>query len=235
MGLAAALNVEWRVGEPNMVDGLSRGTLRRVGKSELCELADRLWEDWRPVQREALPTAPDEVEDDDLVERLIDHGVPTDRAELITSTIWQIRKLASWYQRRGSNIGEHEIRTFLIVPLLLALGWAEQRIKIEFEQLDLALFDAAYDGGAEPELVIESKRLYDGLGGDALKQAQDYAGRYATCCRLIVTDGIRYKLLTRANGDWNATAYANLLKLRNRHPVEEHVACADELFLHLLP
>ncbi len=127
--LQHALNVEWRVGEPNVVDGLSRGTLRRVGKSELCELADRLWEDWRPVQREALPTAPDEVEDDDLVERLIDHGVPTDRAELIASTIWQIRKLASWYQRRGSNVGEHEIRTFLIVPLLLALGWAEQRIK----------------------------------------------------------------------------------------------------------
>jgi len=30
-----------------------------------------------------------------------------------------------------ADIREHETRTFLVIPLLLALGWAEQQLKIE--------------------------------------------------------------------------------------------------------
>lgn len=228
--------VAWRAArDPVIVDGLSRGTLSRVGKGELRELAQSLLKELPAAGSEELPEASVEVTDDDLIERLVDRGLPTSRAEGIVSTIWRVRRLASWYQRSGASIGEHEIRTFLIVPLLLALGWAEQRIKIEFSQLDLALFSGPYEDGAQPTLVIESKRLYDGLGGSALRQAQVYAMRYAECDRLIVSDGLRYKLLRREDEWWSPEAYANLLKLRARHPYDESVAGADALFLNLLP
>lgn len=234
--LQHVLDVSWRQPDESMiVDGLRRGTLSRVQHEGARVTAASLFEQLQDRPVEELPVAAGEVTDDHLVERLIDHGVPAERAEIITSTIWRVRRLASWYQRRGDEIGEHEIRTFLIVPLLLALGWPEQRIKIEFSALDIALFDRPYAGDAEPTLVIESKRLFDGLGGVALQQAQTYAMRYPTCRRLIVSDGLRYKLYLRDQEWWSPEAYANLLKLRDRHPYDEGVAGADELFLSLLP
>jgi hypothetical protein len=55
------------------------------------------------------------------------------------AAISRIQRLARWYSRRAGWVSEHEIRTFLIVPLPLALGWPEQRINIEYEHADIAV------------------------------------------------------------------------------------------------
>lgn len=154
---------------------------------------------------------------------------------MTATTIGRLRRLARWYGSHGDQVGEHEIRTFLIVPLLLALGWAEQRIKIELNHLDITLFDEPYFSEAEPSVIVESKRLYEGLGAGPEDQVQRYALDYPKCRKLVVSDGFRYRLLERNRRVWKPSAYANLLKLRQRHPYRPEIAGAGELFLGLLP
>ena len=53
------------------------------------------------------------------------------------SAIHTVRRLADKYYsfgfRHWDEVKEYEIRTFLIMPLLLALGWREEHIKIELD------------------------------------------------------------------------------------------------------
>lgn len=75
------------------------------------------------------PTRP--VEDAQILEFLIREGMRPAQAEDLTSAFRRIRLLATYYYEhcRWSDVREHETRTFLIMPLLLALGWAEQQVK----------------------------------------------------------------------------------------------------------
>lgn len=240
--LQHSLPVAWRVPKQDVViGGLTRGTLRRVNKPAARRAIQELWERLEGQERPAasLPEPAHELKDEVLIDRLMRRGVATGQAETIQQAIWRIRRLAGWYLRHGGSVGEHEVRTFLIVPLLMALGWPEQRIKIEHEYVDLALWDRPFsDRDAQITVVVESKRLWDALGGTSVAQAQRYAARYPKCQALIVADGYRYKLLTRETSKsvrWKPAAYANLRKLQDRHPTDDQVAGADELFLALLP
>lgn len=239
--LQHTIPVRWRVPEhPALISGLTRGTLKRVNQPQVRDLALELWDDLANREREPqpLPPAAVELEDEQLIGQLIDHGVASGRAVEVQQTIWRIRRLARWYGRRADWVSEHEIRTFLIVPLLLALGWPEQRINIEYEHADVALWDRTFDrDDARLGTVIETKKLWVGLDGGPVEQAKRYAARYEHCDRLVVSDGFRYKLLEldRGTGEWTAAAYANLLKLRSRHPTDETVAGAGALFVSLLP
>ncbi|MDA1347485.1 MAG: hypothetical protein O3A47_01230 [Chloroflexi bacterium] len=122
------------------------------------------------------------------------------------------------------------------MPILLAIGWSEQRIKIEWKRTDLALFRDVYQRGAEPDLILESKRMREGLGY-AERQVARYAREFPGCQRLIASDGIRYQLYRRGdpNGKWKFTAYMNLLKLRDRHPYLEDISGASDLGTELMP
>lgn len=131
-------------------------------------------------------------------------------------------------------MGEHEIRTFLIVPLITSLGWAEQKIKIEWNNIDITLFDTPYSETSKPLVIIESKRLGDGLRY-APEQAIGYTKKYPECNRFVVSDGIRYKLYCKENDQWYYTAYMNLLCPTQTHPYEEKVRGAVSFFLALIP
>ncbi len=155
-------------------------------------------------------------------------------AEVIVNTIWRLRRVAKWYNSHSSDVGEHEIRTFLIVPLLISMGWAEQKIKIEWNNIDVTLFDAPYSKQSNPLLIIESKRLWAGLQY-APEQAISYAQSYPTCKQLIVSDGIRYKLFHRTGDEWSYAAYMNLLAPKRSHPYEPDVDGAVSFFLALIP
>ena len=237
--LQHTLRVAWRTpAQPVDMPGLSvRGTFSK--SHQVLDRALALWESLpsKPVA-ESPPDPPDEITDEELINRLVDEGVATGRAEVIATAIWRLRRLARWYAKNSDELGEHEIRTFLIAPLLLALGWPEQRIKIEYQHTDIALFDRPLsDPEAGVLAIIESKRFWDALGGRPIEQAKRYAERHTLCEKLVVSDGARYKLLSRDDsGEWFPRAYANFLKpFRNRHPTDALVGGADELFLGLLP
>lgn len=162
-------------------------------------------------------------------------GLSGNNADIITRAIWRIRRLAKWYDSHGTDVGEHEIRTFLIVPLLIALGLPEQRIKIEWNNIDISIFESPIPSEQEnPVIILETKRLHGGLRY-APNQARDYLQDYPNCCFFIVSNGIHYKLFERIEGKWLFRAYANLLSLKSKHPYFREVKGADELFLKILP
>ena len=70
---------------------------------------------------------PDSVTDEDLIRHLMEHGLSSGRAEDVIRTFGRIRRLGNWYEDHTyDSVSEHETRTFLIAPLLLALGWPER-------------------------------------------------------------------------------------------------------------
>ena len=222
--------------EKIIVSGLRRGTLSRVNYQQAINVATNVWSRGEKVPAIPIPSVQEKISDDQLIDKLIGAGLPSQNAELITHTIWRLRRIAKWYDhyREEHVVGEQEIRTFLIVPLLMSLGWAEQKIKIELKYADVVLFDKPYSKQSKPIIIIESKRLGDGLGF-AYEQASNYAKEYPTCNKLIVSDGIRYKLYKKENRSWNYSAYINLLELKKRHPYESEVEGAETFFLEILP
>jgi len=217
-----------------VIAGLRRGTFVGVNHLQAVAAIQQVWAVGNKTTSIPIPNESEEISVDQLIDSLIVEGLPGQSAELITSTIWRLRRIAKWYSSHGSDVGEHEIRTFLIVPLLTSLGWAEQKVKIEWNNIDVALFDSPYSKESKPLVIIESKRLWDGLRY-APDQAASYAKLYPTCTRFIVSDGIRYKLFKRRDDQWQYSAYMNLLAPKHVHPYEIGVDGAVSFFLNVIP
>ncbi len=207
--------VKWkRPADSTIISGLRRGTLFRVKKQIPREKAQKIWKNGVAVPSERIPELAEDLEDEQLIDLLMVSGLSGNDADIITRTIWRIRRLAKWYASHGKDVGEHKIRTFLIVPLLIALGFPEQRIKIEWNNIDISIFESPFPSKQEnPVIILETKRLHDGLRY-APNQARDYVQDYPNCCFFIVSNGIHYKLFERIEGKWLFRAYANLLSLK---------------------
>lgn len=227
--------VKWKTSESKeIVPGFRRGTLCRVWNDGAVKKVNELWGEWGFIQSSELPTIPSKMLVDELIDSLIVNGMPIRNAEVLADTLWKLKRVAKWYTGHGEDVGEHEIRTFLIIPLLLSLGWAEQKIKIEWNNIDVSLFSHVYRKKTQPEIIIESKRLWHGLRY-APEQALGYANNYPLVKKFIVTDGIRYKLYEREGDNWTFTAYINLLELFLKHPYEHNVNGSKEFLLKMLP
>ena len=149
--LSAYCYVDWRIPSMNVpAAGLCQGQMVEAHVQSVKDVADRL------VQGEILPHEPEpeetaDVTDDALISFLIEHGLPVSQADELTLAISRIRRLAQYYHRGvgWEHVREHEARTFLVFPLLLALGWAEQQLKIELpcgdrKAVDIAGFSKPY-------------------------------------------------------------------------------------------
>jgi len=249
--LRAYCFVRWHVPKSSVsVKGLTRGTISKVHVKRLHEHADNLLSslsaktDYLP---EPKPTVP--VRDEEILEFLIEQGLRPGAAEELTSTFRRIRLLAGYYYDQDvsfwSGVREHETRTFLVVPLLLALGWAEQQIKIEMPagkglRADLGCFSAPYRGDGEDKLVllIETKGFSQGLDY-APEQALRYAESFPECGVVAVTNGYCYKVFASPSGhtdDVRPVAYLNLLRPRDRYPLDpENVDGCLKALKWLLP
>ena len=172
------------------------------------------------------------------MERLIGNGLRPADAETVIQTIGRVRRLARWYQRYGSELSEHEIRTFLIAPIMLALGWSEQKIKIEWNRTDMSFFSQIYKKNEKPCMILESKRMHEGLD-HAERQLTRYAKNFPACRRLVASDGIRYQLYAKQSDEWNLRqdfqSYMNLLNLKEGHPYLKNIRGAPDLFVDLMP
>lgn len=227
--------VRWKIPmEPVVINGLKMGTLSRINNLGALEAARQIWSTgtWKPPIGDAVPS--DTVGVDEVTDALIGKGLPTRSSAEVSDTVWRLRRLAKWYSAHSQDVSEYEIRTFLIIPLLTSLGWAEQRIKIEWRSIDVALFNSPYRSGAEPEIIIESKRIFDGLRL-ASNQAIGYARSFVNCNKFIVSDGIRYKLFLREGEDWRLSAYMNLLDPKRCFPLDETVEGSIQFFCSILP
>jgi hypothetical protein len=245
--------VDWHVPQqPLAVAGLNRGTIMRVNQPGLIDAADRVYESSPPrTTIAAEPTSTEQVADNDILNFLIREGLRPSAAEDLTSAFRRIRLLAQYYYDNCEwrDVREHETRTFLIMPLLIALGWAEQQIKIELAtgdggRIDVACFSKPY-GRNESRianhhdcvLILEGKGFSSGLSY-APAQAHAYARSFPSCRAVVVSNGYCYKTYRRdQTGSFSTdpSAYLNLLNPRSKYPLNPNVAGCLEVLRLLLP
>lgn len=252
--LQAYCYVQWHVpSEPITTRGLTRATIQAVNQLRLIELAEQVIRDVSALQEyDAEPVPTQAVEDPEILEFLVKEGLRPAAAEELTAAFRRIRVLARYYYNECylPDIREHETRTFLIMPLLLGLGWAEQQIKIELgttgrRRIDVACFNRPYrrDHKGSPNnedciLILESKDFQSGLDY-APDQAKQYAEEFPNCRIVAVSNGYCYKTYVRQeDGKFQTTpsAYLNLLDPRDRYPLRpDKVAGALEVLRLLMP
>ena len=234
-------HVKWAKSEGwEPMAGLARGTFKGINKKDTIQRIDELLKSGVIKPPKKIPEPVRKLDDEDLIDDLISHGLRPKDAEEFTQTIQRIRRLVKWYHSSGEGVKEHETRTFLIVPLLLALGWSEQRLKIEWKNVDIAFFERPYtneDNEKEDNecvTILESKKLRAGLS-PAESQVKGYADKHPKCEKLIVSDGCCYKLFERneENG-WDYSAYLNILKPKRTHPYKPNVGGAPYVFKNLM-
>ena len=251
--LPAYCYVRWHHPEkPIDTSGLTRATIQEVWQTHLHQIARETLRDVPPLTITAPdPDSTHKVEDAEILSFLIHEGLRPSSADELTNTLRRIRLLARYYYDlwQWNDVREHETRTFLIVPLLLALGWAEQQMKIELGvksgRVDVACFSRPYrrdkNGVAndhECVLLLESKGFGSGLNY-APAQAHAYATHFPSCRVVVVSNGYCYKTYERvSDGTFSSepSAYLNLLNPQDRYPLApDRVGGAKEVLHFLLP
>lgn len=166
-----------------------------------------------------LPRAGLQVNHIEIAEYLFEQGISSNSIENLIKEFDELRRIAKWYIGKEMP-SEFETISYLIVPILRALGWTPQKMAIEWHKVDLALFDSLPRKDENLSVVVEAKKMnYSCLS--AKSQAQGYAEGKSNCKRLIVTDGLRYGVYIKSKEEYELKAYFNLTDLRESYPIYE--------------
>ncbi len=227
--LTAYCYVEWhQPAQPVTVSGMSRSPLVRVNKIDPIDAANDILSNYPPLKIEPDPVATSPVTDEMLCSYLIAEGWSTHDAEQFRFSLQPIVLLAEYYREKNLEIREHEIRTLLIIPLLLALGWSEKNLKIEYTaskggRIDIACFSKPYENETSDKdciLLIESKNLKSGLCV-AADQVKSYAISFPSCNTVITSNGFCYKAYEKVGDTFSdePSAYMNITDFQDRYPL----------------
>jgi hypothetical protein len=175
-------------------------------------------------QLKELPQEPSALlTSDDLSRELFSAGLSHKATDDLVRAIFRQRKMLNWYRTQDHRSGrpsEHEVVAFMILPILLALGWSEQLLAIEWKRIDLAGFSKTPTNETTCTMVCEAKCLGYGLE-DAFRQAKRYVSslKLHHCFRIVTTDGERFYLHRKRGEEWSSSpeAYMNLDKIRLRN------------------
>ena len=178
------------------------------------------------VERELAdlpPLPPEPLSLEEIGEALFEMGLSFDVVQRVKTALEKQRGLLNWYQHprvAPRRPREHEVVAHLVLPILLALGWSEQFLAVEWNKVDLAVFGGTPTDGAHCKMICEAKGMGQGLQG-ALKQAKTYASKLSleSCRRILLTTGGRFFLYKREGDAWNdePAGYLNVLKMRRSH------------------
>lgn len=166
---------------------------------------------------------------------LFERGIASGNIQNLLSLIDELIRIAKWYGSSGTKTSEFETIAYLTLPLLKALGWTPQRMAIEWNKIDIALFDQLPRDGNNLSVAVEVKRRGESCLS-ALSQARNYVSAKGStkCRRLIVTDGIRYGVFIRKpNGSFSnyPDAYLNLTRLMNSYSIIRSKGAEESLLL----
>jgi len=178
------------------------------------------------------PKRSGELSFEEISEYLFDQGVASNSIETLMREIDELVRIAKWYKKFGKP-SEFETVAYLVVPLLRALGWTPQKMAVEWNHVDLALFSQLPREANNLAVVVEAKQK-DKSCLTAVSQAATYAEGRPGCRRLIVTDGLRYGVYLRGQDGFSLHAYMNLTNLREEYPVY-HCAGAKGALLAMTP
>ncbi len=173
---------------------------------------------------------------DEVGQQLFTRGLANDAVEKVIRAIERQRRLLSWYQESGgesSRPTEHEVVAHIVLPLLLALGWSEQLLGIEWRKIDLAAFWKTPTTERHCVMVCEAKARHHGLQ-DVREQAFDYVSnlKLTHCRTVLLTDGGRFYLYKRkGTSEWGeqAEGYLNVEKIRTNHLAPPNTNAIDTI------
>lgn len=177
----------------------------------------------RPIAK--LPQgSPKIMSMDEIADYLFAKGVGSSSIGRVTDEIKELIRIAKWYDvGEKHNPSEAETVSYLVIPLLRALGWTPQKMAIEWGNVDLALFKSLPRDDKTLLAVVEAKpKGFSCL--NAREQAHGYTKKTGRdeCKRLIVTDGIRYGIYLRdPEHDFKKypDAYLNITRMRESYPI----------------
>ena len=180
-----------------------------------------------------------EISFDNISDYLFAKGVASASILSLLDEIGEFVRIANWYNR-SERPSERETVNYLVVPLLRALGWTPQRMAIEWNRIDAALFSSLPRKADFLSVVVEAKKMGSSCLS-AFSQARDYAVEWKQCRRLIVTDGLRYGVFTREERkshqkeEFSLYAYMNLTSLRNGYPIYDECKGAQDALWAMSP
>jgi len=148
---------------------------------------------------------------------LFDNGVSSASIETLSTEIDELVRIAKWYQK-FNNPSEFETVAYLAVSLLRALGWTPQKMAIEWNKVDIALFSNLPRKDDNLSVAVEAKKKGNSCL-TAISQAQRYAEGKQKCMRPIVTDGLRYGIYLKNDESFYLYAYFNITDLKESYPI----------------
>lgn len=155
---------------------------------------------------------------EDLGDKLFAKGLGLEYIEDLFSNLRQIRRLTAWF--KGEDISEYETIAYVVVPVLLSLGWTQQTMAVQWNNIDLALFSRLPRRSENVQIVVEVKRIGRSLR-TALNQAKKYVEKkeLTACKRIVVTDGRRWEVHQRHGSQWDRLAYFDVARPMEEYPV----------------
>lgn len=176
-----------------------------------------------------LPRIPSSVHINEISEFLFAEGVSSNSIETLVREIGELFRIARWYDKdRTHSPSESETVTYLVVPLLRALGWTPQRMAVEWNKVDLALFNQLPRTDSNVSVVVEAKKIMNSCLS-AKSQAESYAKNKVNCSRLIVTDGLRYGVYLKTGNEFKLAAYLNLTSMKDQYGIYECLGAREAL------
>lgn len=200
-------------------------TFTRVNDEAVVTPLRKLLERVRPRVPRARPASlPPPLTLDELGCELFNRGLGNRTVEQVQAAIERQRRLLAWYRRFGEIAGrpnEHEVVSHMILPLLLALGWSEQLLAVEWNKVDIAGFSGTPTTQSNCVMVCEAKKPRHGLQ-NVLDQPRYYVQSLAlsACRNILLSQGGRFYLYRRqADGTWppEPTGYLNVECIRTAH------------------
>lgn len=189
---------------------------------------DRIEHLFTDCETRPLRTMPEKLPDpltlDELGAELFSKGLPNEAVDKLIVAIQRQRRLVKWYEKYGKSSmrpTEHEVVAHMILPFLLALGWSEQLLAVEWYRIDLAAFSRIPTTKESLCLLCEAKGLGHGLQ-NTFEQATEYVDKHKldNCKRILLTDGARLYLYQRKrDNSWNENpaGYFNVNLIRTSH------------------
>jgi hypothetical protein len=171
-----------------------------------------------------------EITLDEISEYLYDKGISSNSIENLLREIDELIRIAKWYKKfhQYGKPSEFETVAYLVIPLLRALGWTPQKMAVEWNNVDVALFNQLPRADQNLTVVVEAKKI-DNSCLSAFSQAEQYAKGKTACERLIVTDGLRYGVYFKEQKQFKLKAYMNLTLLKSDYPIYNCAGVRDAL------
>ena len=77
---------------------------------------------------------------EEISDYLFNQGIASSSINSLLDEVGELIRLAKWYWKQEEYPSESETINYLAVPLLRVLGWTPQKMAIEWNRIDLALF-----------------------------------------------------------------------------------------------